>query len=196
MPRVLGIDTSLTGTGLCRIDFSSRLGSSDIADDVRMAVATVKAPPPAKNGDRSKRAMARRVNKLLEEIERGILGDSGPDDPPPDLMAMEGLAYAAKGEGAWVLPWVFGRVIELAEKYDIPLIIVGTSQRAKYATGKGNADKDTVMLAAARRWPSAQISNNNEADAAIVGAVGCHYLGYPLTPPTVAMLEVLPKVTN
>lgn len=185
--RVLGIDTSLTATGLARVEFSSRLGTNDIADDVKIDVATVGAPKPT--ADKSKVAMARRVNALIRQIEAAF-------DGPIDLVAMEGLAYAAKGEGAWVLSWVFGRVVEIVEDRQLPLIVVGTSQRAKYATGKGNADKDTVMLAAARRWPEAQIANNNEADAAIVAAVGCHYLGYPLTPPTQAQAEVLAKVTH
>ncbi|UJQ86532.1 RuvC-like resolvase [Mycobacterium phage PenguinLover67] len=189
MPRVLGIDTSLTATGLARIEFAAKLGTNDIADDIKIDAATVGAPPPAKNGDRSKVAMARRVQALLEKIEGAFEG-------PIDLVAMEGLAYSAKGEGAWVLPWVFGRVVELVADRQLPLIIVGTSQRAKYATGKGTADKDTVMLAAARRWPEAQIANNNEADAVIVGAVGCHYLGYPLTPPTQAQMDVLAKVSH
>ncbi|QGH75257.1 RuvC-like Holliday junction resolvase [Mycobacterium phage Quesadilla] len=187
MPRVLGIDTSLTATGLARIDFAPELGTNDIADDVRIEVATVGAPKPT--ADKSKKAMARRVNALLEKIEGAFEGQI-------DLVAMEGLAYAAKGEGAWVLPWVFGRVIELVEDRQLPLVIVGTSQRAKYATGKGTADKDTVMLAAARRWPSAQIANNNEADAVIVGAVGAHYLGFPLAPVTQAQLDVLAKVSH
>ncbi|AYD82004.1 RuvC-like Holliday junction resolvase [Mycobacterium phage Saguaro] len=178
MPRVLGIDTSLTATGLARIDYSGE-------DSWTIDTATVGAPAPGP--DKSKRAMARRVNVLVDKIEGAF--DSG-----MDLVAMESLAYGAKGSSAWVLPWVFGRVIELCERHDKPLVIVGTSQRAKYATGKGTADKDTVMLAAARRWPQADITNNNEADATIVAVIGLHYLGYPLSEPTKAQLEVLAKI--
>jgi len=193
MPRVLGIDTSLTATGLARIDFTPSSPALPTGT-MEIATATVGAPKPSK--DKSKRAMARRVNALLSQIELGILSDSGPDDPPPDLIAMEGLAYGAKGESAWVLPWVFGRVIELAEKYDIPLIIVATSARAKYATGNGRSDKDAVLASAIKLWPEADIANNNEGDAVVVGAVGCHYLGFPICASTVYRAEVLAKVEH
>lgn len=181
MPRVLGIDTSLTATGLARIDYGG-------PDAWTVETATVSAPPPARNGDRSKRAMARRVNALLAQIEPAFQG--------VDAVGMEGLAYAAKGDSAWVLPWVFGRVIELCERFDVPLTIVGTSQRAKYATGKGTADKDTVLLAAARQWPDAGITNNNEADATVVAAVVCQQHGWPVCPETAYRADVLTKVGN
>lgn len=176
MPLVLGIDTSLTATGLCQVAFQGLDSNGDPVGLV-MRCATVSAPPPAKNGDRSKRAMARRVNRLLEQIEEALL------DHRPDLIAMEALAYAAKGEGVWVLPWVWGRVIELCERHDIALIVVGTSQLKKYVVGKGagpGTDKDSVMLAVAKRWPQAEVSNNNEADATAVAAIGCRHLGMPI----------------
>lgn len=194
MPRILGIDSSLTATGLCQIDVDH--GQTPV-----LRTATVGAPKPT--ADKSKRAMVRRVNSLMLQVELAITdGGSGRKLQfgermmLPDLIAIESLAYGAKGDSAWVLPWVFGRVIELAEVYDIPLITVGTTARAKFATGKGNADKDTVMLAAAKRWPEAQVANNNEADALIVAAVGCYYLGYPIAEPTQAMAEVLTKVSS
>jgi Holliday junction resolvasome RuvABC endonuclease subunit len=191
MPRVLGIDSSLTATGLCRIDVWDRVSG---VRDWTMTCATVGAPKPTPN--KTKRRMAYRVNKLIEQIEGAI---TDPDCPTtaeyPDLIAIEELAYAAKGESAWVLPWIFGRVIELAEKYDIPLIAVGTKARAKYVTNNGNAGKDEVMLAAVKLWPEAGITNNNESDAAIVGAVGCHYLGLPICAETQYRGDVLAKVS-
>lgn len=188
MPRVLGIDSSLTATGLCQVDWHG-------PNNWTIATATVGAPKPTK--DKSKRAMARRVNALIGQIEAAITDN--PLAPArgslPDLIAMEALAYGARGDSAWVLPWVFGRVVELAEKYDIPLVIVGTTARAKYATGRGTADKATVMLAAARRWPEAEVTNDNEADALVVAAVGCHYLGVPICAPTAYMTEVMAKLS-
>ena len=194
MPRILGIDSSLTATGLCRVDY---LGPNSWKIDT----ATVGAPKPT--ADKSKRAMARRVNALMVQIESAITdGGSqrklmlGEHLELPDLIAIEALAYGAKGDSAWVLPWIFGRVIELAEKYDIPLLVVGTTARAKFVTGKGTADKDTVMLTVAKRWPEAEVSNNNEADALAVAAVGCYHQGWPICEPTQYMAEVLLKVSS
>jgi crossover junction endodeoxyribonuclease RuvC len=50
----------------------------------------------------------------------------------------------------------------------------------KYATGKGNATKDTVMLAVARRYPEHRITDNNQSDAVVLRAMGCHRYGNPL----------------
>lgn len=178
--RILGIDTSLTGTGLARIDVV------EIEDDDPLAAynavtATVAAPGPTK--DKSKQAMCRRVNALIDQIEACF---SEPGESP-DAVGLEALAYGAKGASAWVLPWVFGRVIELTVEYQVPLTVVSTSGRAKFATGKGSgtgSDKDSVLLAAAKLFNGTDLRNNNEADAMIVGAVVCQRLGLPILPMT------------
>src|SRR5690349_19503081 len=69
MPRVLGIDSSLTATGLARIDIGEHDGDRWRAV---IATATVSAPKPTK--DKSKRAMVRRVNALLDQIEPAFEG--------------------------------------------------------------------------------------------------------------------------
>ena len=177
--RVLGIDPSLTATGLCWIDIDEHNGFW------AGEVSTVGAPPPGK--DRSHRAMSRRVSALMELINNAVYNC--------DLIAIESMAYSAKGATAYVLPWVWGRVIDLAEHYSIPVLVVGTSQVKKYATGKGNADKDQVLAAAIRRFPGLKITNNNEGDAAIIASVGCRYLGFPIDgKPTLAQLDVMKKI--
>lgn len=180
--RILGIDTSLTATGLARVDVQPIEDDDPLAAYIA-ATATVGAPKPTK--DKSKRAMARRVNALIEQVEWCFKQDK------PDAVGMEGLAFGARGEGAWVLPWVFGRVIELCEAYDVPLQIVATSARAKFACGKGNADKDTVLAAMIKQFPEADVSNNNEADALAVAATVCHQRGVPILPVTQYRLDVL-----
>ncbi|AHB79326.1 RuvC-like resolvase [Mycobacterium phage JAMaL] len=185
--RILGIDTSLTGTGLARIDLEPIEDDDPLAAYIA-ATATVAAPKPGR--DKSKRAMARRVNALIAQIEQCFTEDK------PDAVGLEALAYGAKGAGVWVLPWVFGRVIELCEKYDVPLTVVSTAGRAKYATGKGNASKDQVLLAAAKLFPEAGLTDNNEADAMVVGAVVCHRLGLPILPVTQYRRDVVEALEN
>jgi Holliday junction resolvasome RuvABC endonuclease subunit len=186
MPRVLGIDSSLTATGLCRADVHTanrpNPGTPWLAD---VAVCTVSAPGP-KKADTSKRAMARRVTALLDQIEGALEG--------VDLVALEELAYGAKGSAAWVLPWIWGEIIRLCEKHDVDLVIVNVTCVKKYATGKGNADKDTVLLAASRRYPDVGITNNNEADATVICAIGCRYLGCPIDSVPKVNLEFMSKV--
>ncbi|QPX62122.1 RuvC-like resolvase [Mycobacterium phage Indlovu] len=184
--RILGIDSSLTATGLARIDIDGWDGDRWKAS---IATATVSAPKPTK--DKSKRAMVRRVNYLVDQIE-GAFEDV-------DAVGIENLAFAAKGENAWVLPWIFGRVLELCEKYGLPVTVVGTSQRAKFAVGKGSGpgtDKDHILAAAIKLFPQADISSNNEADALIVGAATAARLEKPILPTTQYRIEVIEKLSD
>ena len=186
--RVLGIDTSLTATGLALLDLEA-IEDGDPLAAYTLDVVTVSAPKPTK--DKSKRAMVRRVKALMNQIE-GCFDNT---EDRPDAVGIEGLAYGAKGEGVWVLPWIWGETIALCETYDVPLTVVSTSARAKYATGKGNAPKDAVLAAAVRLFSEAvDITNNNEADAAMVAAATAHRYGLPVLPVTAYRLEVLDKL--
>jgi Holliday junction resolvasome RuvABC endonuclease subunit len=183
--RILGIDPSLTGTGLARIDISGYDADAYVAD---ISTATVSAPKPTK--DKSKVAMARRVNALIDQVE-------GAFDADVDAVAIESLAYSAGNANAWVLAWVFGRVVELVEKHGLPLTVVGTSQRAKFALGKGSGpgtDKDHVLAAAIKLFPHADLSSNNEADAVIVGAACAQRLEHPILPVTQYRIDVVSKL--
>ncbi|NUS59160.1 MAG: hypothetical protein HOV66_30530, partial [Streptomycetaceae bacterium] len=60
------------------------------------------------------------------------------------------------------------------------VVEVTTGGVKKYATGKGNAGKDEVLAAVVRRYPDVEVSNNNEADALVLRAMGCDHLGQPL----------------
>lgn len=186
--RILGLDTSLTGTGMALIDLATWPPSNPPRAEGELVsyeaqAVTVRAPKPGK--DKSKRAMVRRVNALIEQIEWVFKDDK------PEHVAMEALAYGARGEGVWVLPWIFGRALELCETYDVPVQVVSTSGRAKFAAGKGNAHKETVMMAAHKLSPEAGITNNNEADALTVGATVCQQIGLPIWPVTNYRNEVI-----
>lgn len=50
----------------------------------------------------------------------------------------------------------------------------------KYATGKGNADKDTVLAEAVSRFPALGIRNNNQADAHWLRAMALDQVAQPL----------------
>ena len=61
----------------------------------------------------------------------------------------------------------------------VPLKALGVGAIKKFATGKGNADKETMVLAARRRWPEwkREKYDHNESDARFIaelGAVGVH----------------------
>lgn len=181
MPTVLGVDASLTASGLSRIRVPD-LGSDPnfVFTPDELLVTTIKPPGPK---TKTLPEYARRIEWAVDRIDAAMEG--------VDAIAMEELAYGAKGATAWVLSVVWGNVIRCAANRGIPLGVVGTGQLKKYATGSGTSDKDVVLAAMVRRFPEVAITNNNESDALVLGLVACRELGYPIDHPTVAKAEVM-----
>jgi len=178
MPLILGIDSSLTNTGLCHI-WASKGGQE-------ISTATVPTTPTAFGGT-SFLSYSRRISYIVGVVDSYMKG--------VDLVVIEALAYGARGGSVWTLPWLWGRIVDAAVARDIPVIAVGTSQRAKYATGKGNAPKDAVLAATIRRWPSVAIDGNDVADALILAAIGARFLGYPVDEmPKAHYIDVMKKL--
>lgn len=188
--RVMGIDPSLTATGVCTVlldadSWPSPTGPAPL-DTVEHFV-DVRTFSTSKPKLKTKREYSQRVTRVLDQVEEFLRIS--------DLVSMESLAYAAKGEAVWVLPWIFGRVIDLCERYDKELIVVGTAQVKKYVTGKGIAPKEQALLATVRRFPQADIKDNNQADALVCAAVGCRYKGLPIdTVPKDHWVDVMKKI--
>jgi len=184
MPRILGIDGSLTGTGLCQIDIPYG-GALPV-----ILTATVRAPKP-KPGDKSVLSRSRRIASVIAGIEGAIVGD----EPRPDLIVLEELAYGAQGAAKSTLDWLFGRIVDLVRAYDIPLLLVNVAAVKQFATGKGNADKDTVMLSMAHRYGDrVTLNNNNEADALALAFIGARYLDHPVDTAPESHLKCMGKV--
>ncbi|MGG7510871.1 hypothetical protein [Plantibacter sp. YIM 135249] len=157
--NVVGIDLSLTSTGLAIWD----------GESVRTSVIKSKTD-------------AGTVESFLDRTA-GIASaiENEADLHASDLIVIEGLSMHSKSSS---LDKIFGNwwlcLSQLAPQVDSPVVIVTPSQRAMYATGKGNASKDTVLLAVARRYPDVPIKDNNEADALVLAAMGARWLGDPL----------------
>lgn len=157
-PRVVGLDLSLTATGL-----------AFIRPDAPASVQTIKSTG-AKDASLAQRA--ERLHGLARDILLASLY--------ADVVVIEQPAYNQTGgshhdrSGLWwlvadsLLPEV-DRVVEV------------TPQAVKkYATGKGNASKDEVLAAVVRRYPDIDVANNNEADALVLAAIGSRLAGYPI----------------
>lgn len=95
-----------------------------------------------------------------------------------DLVAIEGYSYGARGR-AVVSLGELGGVVRLA-LWDagIPYLEVPPTVVKKYATGKGNASKEAVLVEAVRRlgYPG---SSTDEADALWLHAAVCDAAGNP-----------------
>jgi Holliday junction resolvasome RuvABC endonuclease subunit len=191
MPRILGIDSSLTGTGLCRLDITSYDADGYVPE---IALATVRVSKSQK-GD-TWRAKSRRVHEALDQIESAITdGIERPDrDELPDLVVLEELAYGAKGTALVVLHWLWGEVVTLCCRYDVPLLLVNVAGIKKFATGKGNAPKEEVLLAMVHRYPDAGIEDNNQADAYAAAMMGARWMNHPVDRMPALHLEAMNKV--
>jgi crossover junction endodeoxyribonuclease RuvC len=81
-----------------------------------------------------------------------------------DLVVLEGYSFGSKNSQAHALGELGGAVRLSLWGASIPYVEVPPSVVKKFATGKGNAGKEEVLVAAVRRL-GYEGSNNNEADA-------------------------------
>jgi crossover junction endodeoxyribonuclease RuvC len=161
---IIGLDTSLTATGVAVLQ----------PEPVpQCAVYTIAVKPTTESSPEA--AELRRMRSIVARIDAL---DSGPG---PSLVAMEGPSLASRNGKAHERAGLWWLVYEhVTEVWQVPVVVIRPTARAKYATGSGNAGKDQVMLAAARRYPDFPITNNNEADAVILAAMGARLLGAPI----------------
>lgn len=154
MSRFIGIDYSTTSCGVA------------IVDGDHWQSFTLRSKP---KGD-TLSAYYERIQDLAHDIVATI------DLRLGDVIAIEGIAFAGRGSSVDRLHYAWHRTAEfLTRLQKAELVIVTTNQVKQLATGKGNAQKDEVLLATERRLPQAQASNNDEADAAWI-AVGASIL--------------------
>lgn len=97
------------------------------------------------------------------------------DFRPGDVLAIEGIAFAGRGSSVDRLHYAWHRTTEYLARFAIEPLIITTNQVKQLATGKGNAQKDEVLLATERRIPQTRVRNNDEADAVWI-AVGASIL--------------------
>lgn len=140
--RVIGLDLSLSATGIALHDGSSR---------------TIK--PQAGSDDN-----VRRLHQLVTRIDSYIKADQ------PDLVVIESTFVGRNRRTSMLLAglgWcVRQRVFEMA----IPYADVENGQLKEYATGDGKASKDDMVFAA--RQAGFTPANDNEADAVWLHAMG------------------------
>jgi Holliday junction resolvasome RuvABC endonuclease subunit len=154
--RVLGIDPSLTATGLALIDL-----------DTHAVVDTWTIASKGK-ADATLRQRLARIDSITHDAT--VLDQVA-------LVVIEGPSLGqTRQSGTFDRAGLWWAIVGKFAEYDIPVVEVAPACRARYATGKGNAGKDTVLLEVARRYPTVPVANNNEADALVLAAMGCHHL--------------------
>jgi hypothetical protein len=152
-PRVLGIDLSLSCTG--------------VAGNAGGGWAHV-IKPPAKLRSHDRMAYIR--GAIIDRYTPGV-----------DVVAIEGPSYGSQAgqaghherAGLW---WLVTHYLWAAE---IPTVVVPPKSLKKYATGLGNAGKDLVLTEVVRRFAWFR-GDNNAADATVLAAMAADRAGTPM----------------
>lgn len=147
----LGIDLSLTGTGLVAVE-GNELHFSE------------RFEPKAKSGP-----------ERLEEIHNKVSGMIAVT--VPKLICLEGYSFGSKGRGVFQTGELGGVIRVLLHKRGIPWIEIPPSQVKKFAAGMGNCGKDIVLQQVYKRW-GMEFKTSDEADAFVLAKIGTILLGH------------------
>ncbi|MGH3998062.1 MAG: hypothetical protein ACRDTJ_11435 [Pseudonocardiaceae bacterium] len=165
VPRVLGLDLSLTGTGVA---------------DGGAATRTVFA------GDRRDEA---RLDWIVTEVFDRYLDRLW----LPDLVVMEGLSYGSTGGKAAERAGLHWLIRVGLHTLGVPCAVVPPATLKVFATGKGSADKTAMAISALKR-AGVEFGDDNQCDAWWLRAMGLAHLGAPVVDLPMAHLRALGKV--
>jgi crossover junction endodeoxyribonuclease RuvC len=154
--RVLGLDLSLTATGVAHVDGTTEVLS---APDRKRA----------KGEHRTFDDDMGRLSWLVGQVTAMLYTES------PDLVVMEDYAFSRGDAHSHALGELGGVVRLLLWRRNQPIALVGPSILKKFLTGKGNAGKDDMVATAARLGCLA--NNNNAVDAWALRVMGLYAFG-------------------
>lgn len=158
-PRVVGLDISLTGTGM--------------ADDLRWCTSVGRTGV-------TKLPLAEKMSVLYDLT--GHICTRVVASGAPDLVVIEHpITGAVKGGSALERDMLWGFVVrDLMYEYDLDVIAIQNTKRQVYACGRP-AGKEQVVEAVTRTYPEyATGGDNNQCDAVVLMAMGRALLGDPL----------------
>lgn len=160
---VVGIDPSLTSLGLAAVSDGS-------------IVATKRVRSAGHNGDTLAQRYARQ-EKIVGEVLAFL------NQHRPVLVVIEGPSYGSRNghphdrSGLW---WAIVSVAlrgSMVANQKVAVVEVPPNNRMKYATGHGRVEKDVVLAQVIWRYPEAEITGNDVADAVVLAAMGSRSLG-------------------
>lgn len=128
------------------------------------------------NGTAATIKPALKEDARLTEIRNKIgalLGDN-----PTDIVVLEDVPATMKGAAGKVIPMLHGAVRAMLLDIGLPYVVVPPSTLKAYATGKGNADKTAMAMAAYKR-STREFADDNQTDAAWLRWAGLDHYGQP-----------------
>lgn len=169
----VGLDLSLTHTGYAIVKDDGQVLGNGI----------IKSKP---GGDKPLDE-TQRIVKIAEECVQKI------DEycPNPDLVCIEGLAFAVRNTSSLVQLAGLNYIVRiLLAQFGWKFIIEVPTSLKKFITGKGVGDKDIMMLKVFKEYGFEAIDNNVN-DAYALAVCGLAVLGHPLKPLTRPQQEVV-----
>lgn len=164
----VGIDPSLTGTGIV------------VLQNGRVVEETL---VKSKNtGGRPKDEMLR-LTAIVDSVREVV------EKYQPELICIEGLAFMARNTSALVQLSGLNYLLRLSFG-DTPYIVVTPSSLKKFISGKGNAQKDLMLLETYKRY-GVSFESSDLADAFGLSQVGHALLDIHTPPLTQAQSEVV-----
>ena len=142
-----GIDLSLTGTGVVLLDEKGELKHQKLIKS-------------KKDGDRPIDELLR-LERIRDEVEKEIMSSGW----EPKIVCVEGLAFMARNTTALVQLAALNYLIRgMLYSLAIDFVIVAPTTLKKFVTGKGNADKNIVLMEIYKRYDQT-FTDDNLGDA-------------------------------
>lgn len=162
MSYFVGLDLSLTGTGVC-------VRPGDGSSDDGVVLVLVQTKPQKCLGDTYLR-LRQIVAKVTDHVPSG------------SKVCVEGPSYGSVNGHQHDRSGLWWMIYEQLNGLGCEIVSVPPTSRAMYATGKGNAGKDSVLAAMVRKHPSLLINDNNIADAVALCDMACRFYAHPVDP--------------
>lgn len=140
MKHFVGVDLSLTGTGLIVLDEQAKIVEEKL---IRTTPATSIEP---------------RLLYILGEIDfiKNIINSAG--------VYMEDLSFGSRGQAMFQLAGLHYLVRTFFFRSKVGFNVVSPPALKKFVTGKGNAKKDLMLLKTYKKW-GVEFSDDNLCDA-------------------------------
>lgn len=151
--KIVGLDLSISATGIALRDGTVRtVGGKAALGDYRLLL----------------------VEDALMDALWGVVGEPAWD--PVDLLVVEG--PVARSATAYISGQLHGIMKRLCLRNKVPFVVVPPATLKAYATGKGNADK-TAMAVAALKRSGREFADDNQTDASWLRWAALDHYGYP-----------------
>ena len=147
--RICGIDASLTGTGIALLRCGNEL------DPITTTIT-------------SKLTETNRLIHIRDYVQKFSDGS--------DLVVIESYAFSRPNQ-AHQIGELGGVLRVMLAENNLKVLEVAPTQLKKFATGKGNASKEEIAVAAYKKW-GIECRTNDETDAAVLVYIGLAYMGY------------------